>query len=305
MRIGIDLGGTKIEVMAMDDQDRILVNRRIPTPRFDYRGTLQAIHSLVIDTEKEIGEQGTVGIGMPGSFSKITGLVKNANSTWLNGKPLDKDLESLLKRPIRLANDANCLTWSEFVNGAAHGHANVFGVILGSGVGGGLVINHQLVTGPNGITGEWGHNPLPWKTSKDIDHHCYCGKKGCIETYLSGIGFAEHFRQDCPGPEYQHFRSEEIIEAVRKGDSNAIEAFELYTERLAKALASVINVVDPDMIVLGGGLSNIQELYPALSQKVPEYVFSDHIQIKIAPAKFGDASGIRGAAWLWPKDSDG
>ena len=302
MRIGIDLGGTKIEIMAINDDDEVLVNRRVPTPRHDYSKTLDAIAQLVLETEQEIGQQASIGIGMPGSLSKKTGLIKNANSTWLNEKAFDKDLEQRLQRNIRIANDANCLVWSETVNGAAKAYDNVFGVILGSGVGGGLVIHNQLVAGINGIAGEWGHNPLPWKTEQDVDLPCYCGKSGCIETYLSGIGFAQHFHKQYP--EHSNRRSEDIIQAYRSGETAATEAFNLYINQLARALACVVNIIDPDIIVLGGGMSNIQEMYAPLKQQIPDYVFSDYIDIDVVPAQYGDSSGIRGAAWLWPTKSE-
>lgn len=296
MKIGVDLGGTKIEVMALSNKDQILYNRRIATPRGDYAATVEAIVLLVLEAEQHIGEKGTVGIGMPGTFSRATGLVKNANSTWLNGKPLDKDISARLQRPVRMANDANCFALSEALKGAAAGANSVFGVILGTGVGGGIVINQEILTGPNGISGEWGHNPLPWRKEDEIDLPCYCGKQGCIETHLSGPGFANHYQHISGG---ETMRSEEIMAAYRQGEVLATKAFNMYVDKLARACAVVVNILDPEVIVLGGGLSNIDEIYPKLQQQLPQHVFSDAIDIKIVPAMFGDASGIRGAAYLW------
>jgi predicted NBD/HSP70 family sugar kinase len=267
-RIGIDLGGTKIEALALDPTGNETFRKRIPAPRGDYAATLAAIATLV----REAGD-GTVGIGIPGALSRVTGLVKNANSTWLIGKPLKQDLETAIGREVRLANDANCFALSEAVDGAAQGAEVVFGVILGTGVGGGIVVRGEVLTGPNAIAGEWGHNPLPLPTAADLPlRPCYCGRSGCIETYLSG-----------PGLE-------------RDGGESALGR---YAERLARALAGVINILDPDAIVLGGGVSNVARLYDNVPRLWLPYVFSDRVATRLLPPKHGDSSGVRGAAWLW------
>jgi fructokinase len=267
-RIGLDLGGTKIEALALDASGREVFRKRVPTPRGDYTATLEAVTSLV----REAGE-GTVGIGIPGALSRVTGLVKNANSTWLIGKPLKQDLEKQLGREVRLANDANCFALSEAVDGAGAGAEVVFGVILGTGVGGGIVVRGEVLTGPNAIAGEWGHNPLPLPTGGDLPlRPCYCGRSGCIETYLSG-----------PALE-------------RDGGDKAIAVYE---ERLARALAGVINILDPDVIVLGGGVSKVSRLYDNVPKLWGRHVLSDHVATRLLPPKHGDASGVRGAAWLW------
>jgi fructokinase len=267
-RIGIDLGGTKTEAIALDRAGRELFRKRVPTPRGDYDATLKAIASLVA----EAGE-GSVGVGIPGAISHASGLVKNANSTWLIGKPLQQDLERALGREVRLANDANCFALSEAADGAGTGAEVVFGVILGTGVGGGIVVRGRIVEGANAIAGEWGHNPLPLPRAEDLPlRPCYCGRAGCIETYLSG-----------PALE-------------RDGGEAALER---YCERLARALAGVINLLDPDVIVLGGGMSNIARLYEEVPRLWPRYVFSDHIATRLLPPRHGDSSGVRGAAWLW------
>jgi fructokinase len=284
MRIGVDLGGTKIEAIALDGA-REVVRKRVPTPRGDYGATIDAVASLV----REIGE-GTVGIGIPGALSRVTGLVKNANSTWLIGKPLKRDLEKRIGREVRLENDANCFALSEAVDGAGKGAAVVFGVILGTGVGGGIVVHGKVLTGANAIAGEWGHNPLPAPTPEDLPlRPCYCGRFGCIETYLSGPGLARDHLQ-LTGTSLE---PEEIVSA---GD----QAMARYVERLARGLASVINVLDPDVIVLGGGMSNIACLYTEVPRLWGRYVFSDHVATRFARNAHGDSSGVRGAAWLWP-----
>jgi len=298
MQIGVDLGGTKIEAIALDSDTGIAARRRIPTPR-DYTATLDAITRLVTELESQTGKQGTVGLGIPGVVTRATGLVKNANSTWLIGRPLQADLETRLARPIRVANDANCFTLSEAIDGAGRGFETVFGVILGTGVGGGIAIRQRIQDGPNQIAGEWGHNPLPWMT--DEEHAsvppCYCGKYGCIETFLSG-----------PGLELDYARlagtqrpSQDIVRAAASGDRHASDSLRRYEERLARALATVINVLDPDAIVLGGGMSNLPDLVPATSILLPRYVFSDTVLTKVLPNVHGDSSGVRGAAWLWPQ----
>jgi fructokinase len=276
MRIGIDLGGTKIEGMALDDDGRELLRRRVPTPRGDYRGTVDAIADLVRSIEAATDRRGTVGVGIPGALSRISGRVKNANSTWLNGQPLQQDLEAALARPVRLANDANCFALSEAVDGAGKGARVVFGVILGTGVGGGIVVDGQVLEGPNAVAGEWGHNPLPLPGADDLPlRPCYCGRAGCIETYLCG-----------PALE-------------RDGGAANGSAMARYEARLARALAGVINLLDPDVIVLGGGVSNVDRLYARVPQMWGAHVFSDHVSTRLARHAHGDSSGVRGAAWLW------
>ena len=269
-RIGIDLGGTKIELLALDASGREVFRRRVPTPQGDYGAMLEAVRLLVEEAEKQIKSQATVGMGMPGALSRATGLVKNANSTCLIGRDLKGDLEKALKREIRLANDANCFALSEAVDGAGKGAEVVFGVILGTGVGGGIVVRGEVLTGPNAIAGEWGHNPLPLPRAEDLPlRDCYCGRKGCIETYLSG-------------PALQ-----------RDPDMGR------YEERLARALAGVINILDPDVVVLGGGISNVASLYTNVPALWQPYVFSDRVQTRLVRPVHGDSSGVRGAAWLW------
>ena len=285
LRIGIDIGGTKIEALALNAAGREVFRRRIPTPRGDYDATVAAVVSLVAEAGA-----GTVGVGIPGALSRATGLVKNANSTWLNGRPLKEDLERALKRQVRLENDANCFALSEAVDGAGQGARVVFGVILGTGVGGGIVVDGRVLTGPNAIAGEWGHNPLPLPTAADLPlPACYCGRFGCIETYLSGPGLA----RDHKAVTGESASPEEIV--VR--NSNTISRYE---ERLARALATVINLLDPDVIVLGGGMSNIERLYGEVPRLWGRHVFSDRVTTRLARHAHGDSSGVRGAAWLWP-----
>ena len=283
MRIGIDLGGTKIEAIALEGS-RELARRRVPTPRGDYEATVSAVASLI----RQIGD-GTVGIGIPGALSRVSGLVKNANSTWLIEQPLKRDLEQAIGREVRLENDANCFALSEAVDGAGAGAEVVFGVILGTGVGGGIVAHGKLLTGPNAIAGEWGHNPLPAPGPEDLPlPACYCGRAGCIETYLSGPGLsADHLKFTG-----ENLGAEEIV--ARRGESLC-----RYEARLARALASVINVLDPDVIVLGGGLSNVERLYTEVPRLWAKHVFSDHVATRLARNAHGDSSGVRGAAWLW------
>ena len=297
MRIGIDLGGTKIEAIALDDHGATLARRRVPTPCGDYPAILDAVGDLVAFLERETGRRGSVGVASPGAISKQTGVIKNSNSTGLNGKPLDRDLAQRLGREIRLENDANCFALSEAVDGAAADASVVFGVILGTGVGGGLIIDKAAITGRNRIAGEWGHNPLPWpRKNERPGPPCYCGKTGCIETFLSGPGLAREYR-DRTGRE---LTPEAIALAASSGDGNAAACLELYQDRLARGLAGVINVLDPEKIVLGGGLSNIAQLYEQLPALVERYAFSDGIDTPIVPARHGDSSGVRGAARLWP-----
>jgi fructokinase len=296
MQIGIDLGGTKIEAIGLQ-AETLLARRRVATPR-NYAGAIDAIADLVQEIERETGRPGSVGMGIPGVVSRDTGLVKNANSTWLNGRPLRSDLESRLARPVRIANDANCFTLSEAIDGAGRGFETVFGVILGTGVGGGIAIRQRIHEGPNQIAGEWGHNPLPWITDEERATlpACYCGKQGCIETFLSGPGF----ERDHALFAATRLSSAEILRAAAAGDANAARALERYHDRLARALATVINLLDPDAVVLGGGMSNLPDLPAAVSLLLPRYVFSDTVLTKVVLNAHGDSSGVRGAAWLWP-----
>jgi fructokinase len=294
LRIGVDLGGTKIEAAAFAGDGAEQFRRRVASPRGDYDGTIAAIAELVGDAEKACGAKGTVGIGMPGTISPATGVVKNANSTWLNGRPLHTDLERALGREVRLANDANCFALSEATDGAAAGAAVVFGVILGTGTGGGVVIDGRTVIGANAIGGEWGHNALPWPDAGEWPGPpCYCGLRGCIETFLSGSGLQSAYAGSGT------LTAEQIAEAAANGEPAAQVAIELYSVRLAKSLATVINLLDPDVIVLGGGLSNIESLYQHVPRFWRDWVFSDRVDTRLVRAKYGDASGVRGAAWLW------
>jgi fructokinase len=295
LRIGIDLGGTKIEAIAIDARGAELFRRRVDSPRGDYEGTVAAIAALVGAAETACGARGHVGVGMPGTISPATGLVKNANSTWLNGRPLHLDLERVLERPVRLANDANCFALSEAADGAGAGADIVFGVILGTGTGGGVVVGGRVLVGANAIAGEWGHNALPWPDESEWPGPpCYCGRRGCIETFLCGAGLQAAYA----GPGRPTAR--EIAQAAVRGDRTASEAIETYSRRLAKALATVINLLDPDIVVLGGGLSNIVSLYERVPLLWRDWVFSDRVDTRLARALHGDSSGVRGAAWLWP-----
>jgi fructokinase len=297
MRIGIDLGGTKIEAIAIADDGAARLRRRVPTPVGDYPGVLQAVADLVWSAEHEVGARGSVGIASPGALSPRTGLIKNSNSTVLNGKPLDRDLAEKLGRPVRIENDANCLALSEAVDGAAADARVVFGVILGTGVGGGLVVGREIVSGRNRIAGEWGHNPLPWATDDERPGpSCYCGKSGCIETFLSGPGVARDFLKTTG----RILSAEEIARAADAGNSAAQQCLVIHRERLARGLAMIINILDPDVIVVGGGLSNLPTLYAGLPALVSAYAFSDGVDTPIRQAVHGDSSGVRGAAWLWP-----
>lgn len=300
MRIGVDLGGTKIELAALDRDGTILLRRRIATPGQDYEAIIRAIAALVESAEGALGRRGTVGIGMPGALSPATGLVKNANSTCLIGKPFDRDLIAALGRPVRFANDANCFALSEAVDGAAAEAAVVFGTILGTGVGGGIVVDGHVVTGINAIAGEWGHSPLPWPGDEERPGpRCYCGKHGCIESFLSGPALALDHRA-LTG---QALEAAAIAAAAADGDRDAEATLARYEDRLARALATVINLLDPDVIVLGGGLSGIARLYDNVPQRWGAYVFSDQVATRLAPPRHGDSSGVRGAAWLWPADT--
>lgn len=293
MHLGVDLGGTKIEVAALDPGNRFLYSERIASPRDDYQNTLSAIVALVARAEESLGTKCTIGIGIPGSISPATGLIQNANSTWLIGRPLKKDLEALFQRPVAIANDANCFALSESRDGAAAAFPSVFGVILGTGVGGGFVINNTAHIGPNAIGGEWGHNPMPLKYCQNEQPLCYCGKTHCIETYLSGPSLVRDFNHRYASS----YQSVEQILAEATPDQQLF-TLERYTVRLAAALGTVINTLDPDCIVLGGGLSNIQSLYDELPEAIQQHVFTENFATPILKAKFGDASGVRGAAWL-------
>ncbi len=296
IRIGIDLGGTKIEVIALDNQGQTLARERLPTPQGDYAATVQTIADLIYGIEQRLGTQGSVGIAMPGALSPATGLIKNANSVCLIGQPLDHDLSAVLHRPVKLSNDANCFALSEAVDGAAAGAEIVFGVIIGTGTGGGIAINQQVLTGINGIAGEWGHNPLPWVQTEELPGPlCYCGKHGCIETFLSGPAMARDY-QATTG---KSLSPPDIVILAEAEDNAAKACLSRYVDRLARGLASIINVLDPEVIVLGGGMSNIAQLYVDVPRLWGRYVFSDRVDTVLKQAKYGDSSGVRGAAWLW------
>ena len=296
VRIGIDLGGTKIEVVAIDRAGRAVARQRFTSPRGDYAATLEAIRDTVAWAEDAAGGPGRVGIGTPGALSRITGCLKNSNSTWLNGQPILQDVERVLGRPVRIANDADCFALSESVDGAGAGAEVVFGVIIGTGTGAGVVVRGRLLSGPNGIAGEWGHNPLPWPTDAERPGPaCYCGKHGCIETFLSGPGMSlDHARASG-----QTLTAQEIVSRAAKGDEGCAQTLDRYAERMAKSLAHVINILDPDVIVLGGGMSNIAMLYDEVPRRWGRYVFSDAVATPLVRNRHGDASGVRGAAWLW------
>lgn len=323
IRLGVDLGGSKIEIAAIDDAGAFVLRRRIASPSASYEAIVEAVAALIEGAERELGHRCPVGIGTPGSISRATGLLRNSNTVCLNGKPLRTDLEARLGREIRLANDADCFALSEALDGAAAGARVVFGVILGTGVGGGIVVRGRVLDGVNAIAGEWGHNPLPyfqfrhaktdhtetgthpatgerivhpWPNPREFDGpQCYCGKKGCIEAYLSGPALAaDHVRYGG-----EELPAHEIAQLAAAGYGPCSKTLARYEERLARALASVINILDPDVIVLGGGLSNIARLYDNVPRLWPRYVFSDRIDTRLVPPKFGDSSGVRGAAWLW------
>ncbi|MDP3538174.1 MAG: ROK family protein [Azonexus sp.] len=296
MRLGVDLGGSKIEIIALADDGRSLLRRRIETPQGDYMATLMAVAGLVESVENELGQRGSVGIGIPGAESLATGLIKNANSTCLIGKPLKRDLQAVLQRQVRLANDANCFALSEAVDGSGRDAEIVFGIILGTGVGGGIVINRQVLTGANAIAGEWGHNPLPLPEADDLPlPPCYCGRHGCIETYLSGPAIAaDHLRHTG-----QKLDAAEIDARASASDAACESTLQRYEARLGRALAGIINILDPQVIVLGGGLSKMQRLYRNLPECCGQHVFSDVFYTRIVPPAHGDSSGVRGAAWLW------
>jgi fructokinase len=297
MRIGIDLGGTKIAIVVLTDEGVVRWERRVATPRGDYDATLATIAGLVREAEREVG-QCRIGIGIPGALSAATGLVKNANSVWLIGRPLRQDLEATLGKSVRLANDANCFAMSESADGAAAGEEVVFGVILGTGVGGGLVVRGEVVDGVNGIAGEWGHNPLPWPDDDERPGPaCYCGRRGCIETFMSGPGLAADYARRGGAAALV---GEEIVRRAGAGEERAALSLAAWERRLAKSLASVVNIVDPSVIVIGGGLSNVLPLYARVPELWAPYVFSDMVMTRLVRARHGDASGVRGAARLWP-----
>jgi fructokinase len=299
MRIGIDLGGTKIEAAAIDRQGRVALRQRVATPAGDYAATIDAVRGLVAALETALGRRCPVGIGMPGSLSPTTGLVRNANSTCLNRRPFDQDLTQALARPLRFANDANCFALSEAIDGAAAGAAIVFGVILGTGVGGGLVIERRPIPGANAIAGEWGHSPLPWPDDAERPGPpCYCGKHGCLETFVSGPGLALDHRQATG----EALDAAAIAARAEAGDAGAAASLGRYEERLARGLAVVINLLDPDVIVLGGGLGRIGRLYDNVPRLWGRYIFADAVTTRLVAPAHGDASGVRGAAWLWGPD---
>lgn len=293
---GIDLGGTKTEVILLDNQSNEHFRKRVATPAGDYQATLHTIHALVQQAEAHVGTTGIpVGVGIPGSVSRKTGRIKNANSTWLNGQPMQQHLQELLQRPVTLTNDANCLALSEATDGAGQNHHTVFAAILGTGCGAGISVNGQLLAGPNGVAGEWGHNPLPWTPDAELQQRpCFCGRYGCNETFLSGTGLSltHHLRTGQQQP------AQAIVESAQNGDPQATETLQQYLEHLARGLAAVINVIDPDIIVLGGGMSNAEQLYQELPARLANYVFGGECDTPIVKAAFGDSSGVRGAAWL-------
>jgi fructokinase len=300
IRIGVDFGGTKLEVIALADDGRELFRKRAPTPAGNYEGQIAAVAELVAELERTVGASGTVGVGIPGAISPATGLIKNANSTWLIGRPLDSDLMRALGRPVRLQNDANCLAVSEAADGAAAGADVVFAAILGTGVGAGVVVHRRPLTGRNAIAGEWGHNQLPWmRDDERPGPACYCGLHGCIETILSGPGLARDHREATG----RDLTAEQVAALASQGDPDAEQTLRRYEDRLARGLAHVINILDPDVVVLGGGLSNLDRLYANVPAIWHRWVFSDRVDTKLRKAKHGDSSGVRGAAWLWPPET--
>lgn len=298
MRIGVDLGGTKTEAIALDSEGSELGRIRMPTPHGDYAGTVNTIRVLVQRLEADAGQTGTVGVGIPGTIVRSTGLVKNANSTWLNGRPLEKDLSSALDREVRCANDANCFAVSEATDGAAQGRGVVFGAILGTGCGGGLALHGLIHSGPNGLAGEWGHTPLPWAEEDEAPGPpCYCGRRGCLETWISGTGFERDYAVHTG----KRLRGQAIADLAVEGEPEAQKALERLRLRIARGLAMIVNVLDPDVVVLGGGLSNLPSLYTGdLEAVVAHYTFGGGTSTPVLRNLHGDSSGVRGAAWLWP-----
>jgi predicted NBD/HSP70 family sugar kinase len=296
MRIGIDLGGTKIACIALDQQGQVLYEMRIDTPQDNYTAIINTIKNCLLVTEAECQQTGSVGISTPGAVSPKTGLLRNSNSTCLNGKNFKHDIENTLKREVRISNDANCFALSEAIDGVGHQVNSVFGVILGTGVGAGIVINQQIVDGPNAISGEWGHNPLPEANAVEASMPCWCGRNACIETFLSGPALQRHYREH----HGEHHSAKEVAALAAQGHPSALATMDVYEHRLAKSLAMVINILDPQMIILGGGLSNIQRLYDNIPRLWQDYIFSDCVLTQLRAPMYGDASGVRGAAWLWP-----
>ena len=297
IRIGVDLGGTKIEALALERDGAELARHRIATPQFNYEATVAAVAGIIARVETDTGRRGTVGIAIPGTISSKTGLVKNANSTWLNGRPFDRDLCEALGREVRIANDANCLAVSEATDGAGAGKHIVFAAILGTGCGAGIAIDGRVHAGMNGVAGEWGHNSLPWPRADEYPGtSCYCGREGCIETWISGTGLEADYRRATGSA----LNGPEIVARSADGEPAAVAAMERYEYRLARSLSHVVNLLDPDVIVLGGGLSRIARLYQNVPEKLREYVFGKEAETPILAAKHGDSSGVRGAAWLWP-----
>jgi fructokinase len=297
VRIGIDLGGTKIEFVALERDGRELHRHRVPTPRGDYDGTIRAIKDGVEQIERELQRSATVGVGIPGTISRITHTVKNANSTWMNGKPFDRDLCDALGREVRCANDANCLAVSEATDGAGAGKRLVFAVILGTGCGGGLAVDGRVHNGRNGVAGEWGHTVLPWMRPEEFPGPaCYCGLRGCIETWISGTGLEEDYARATK----TKLRGKEIISRCEEGEADALACVKRYEDRLTRSLSQLVNILDPDVIVLGGGVSQVPRLYQNVPNRLKEYVFGREADTPVLVAKHGDASGVRGAAWLWP-----
>ena len=299
MRLGIDLGGTKIEIVALDDAGHVILRERVATPKTEYGACIGAMRDLVLTAEKKVGAQGSVGVAIPGTISPKTGLVKNSNSTALIGHPLDRDLSEALARPVRVANDANCFVLSEATDGAAAGESIVFGIIAGTGFGGGICIDGRVVTGAHSIAGEWGHNPLPRPQADEVPGpHCYCGKYGCIESWCSGPALSAQF-QSATGRELP---AHKIAALAAGGDAAAATMMEAFLDRFARTISTVVNILDPDVIVLGGGLSNIEALYRELPRRVQTLAFTPEGETRIVKNMHGDSSGVRGAAWLWRED---
>jgi fructokinase len=297
VRIGVDLGGTKIEFVALERDGREVHRHRVPTPRGDYEQTIRAIREGVESMEAALGRKATVGVGIPGTISQITHTVKNANSTWMNGKPFDRDLGAALGREVRCANDANCLAVSEATDGAGAGKRVVFAVVLGTGCGGGLAIDGRVHNGRNGVAGEWGHTTLPWMRAEEYPGpECYCGYRGCIETWISGTGLEADYERATK----TQLKGKEIIARSEAGETAALESVGRYEDRLTRSLAQMINILDPDIIVLGGGVSQVPRLYQNVPKRLKDYVFGREADTPVVVAKHGDASGVRGAAWLWP-----
>jgi len=297
LRIGVDFGGTKIEFIVLRSDGRELHKHRIPTPRGNYDGTVRAIKEGVEQIERGLGRRGTVGVGIPGTISRITHTVKNANSTWLNGKPFDKDLSVALGREVRCANDANCLAVSEATDGAGVGKPLIFAVILGTGCGGGIALGGRIHNGPNGVAGEWGHTVLPWMRTEEFPGpECYCGFRGCIETWISGTGLERDYER-ATGTK---LTGKEIVAHSVEGQAEAMACLDRYEDRLSRSLGQIVNILDPDVIVLGGGMSRVQCFYQNVPRRLKEYVFGREVETAVLVAKYGDASGARGAAWLWP-----